>query len=204
MATETADATATATDESTSAASTAAEETTTPPAQETTTDDPGADDRSDHAKEQSRRAYELRQKAKRADDLEKELEGYKRREDEARKAKLTEEQRLKEERDEAVARATKLESDILKQKVAAEFKLPSALVARLIGTDEAALRADAEELAKLLPKPRVGSTTEPVREGQQGPRIYKRSELMNNPELARSPEVMKAYQEGRIVNDLRR
>lgn len=39
----------------------------------------------------------------------------------------------------------------LRTKIAAEFKLPAKLADRLQGDDEAALRADAAELAKLLP-----------------------------------------------------
>ena len=127
-------------------------------------------------------------------------EEYKRREEEARKAKLTAEQALQEERDALAQENTRLKQQGLQSRIAAEFKLPASLAARLIGSDEDSLRADAEELSKLLPKPKAGSPTDPVRE-QNGKRVYKRSELQADPTLARSPEVRQAAREGRISND---
>jgi hypothetical protein len=150
-------------------------------------------------KDQSRAAYEMRQIRKQLEDLRKENEGYKRRDEEARKAKLTQEQRLQEERDAAIAERDTLRMENLRNRVAAEFKLPAAMAARLIGTDEESLRADAEELQKLLPKPRVGSPTDPPRGGGAA-RIYKRSELRADPRLAASPEVKQAALEGRVID----
>ena len=47
-------------------------------------------------------------------------------------------------------RAEAAERSLLRSKVAAEEKLPAALADRLTGDDEAALRADAQALAKLI------------------------------------------------------
>lgn len=174
-------------------------ETTAPPAaetQETETNPPAAAD----PKAQSREGYEARKARQEADALRQELEGYKRREDEARKAKLTDQQRLQEERDQLAQENERMKIERMQNKIALEFKLPPALAARLIGTNEDALRADAEDLAKLLPKPKVGTTTDPVREPGNA-KTYKRSELAASPELARSPEVLQAAREGRITND---
>jgi hypothetical protein len=144
-----------------------------------------------------RAAYDARKLAKELDDLRKENEGYKRRDDDARKAQLTKEQALQEERDTIKAENDRLKADRLKDKVAAEFKLPPVLAARLIGSDEESLRADAEELMKSIPKPVAGSPTNPVRE-QGSARIYTRAELAKDPTLAASPEVRQAAREGRV------
>lgn len=130
-------------------------------------------------------AYEARKAREEAERLRKELDGYKRREDDARKAKLTEEQRIREENEALTAKVTRLETERLQQKVAAEFKLPPALAARLIGSDEDALRADAEELSKLVARPRVGSATDPMRDGAAKPRQITRAEMQKSPKLAR-------------------
>jgi hypothetical protein len=152
---------------------------------------------------ESRENSAMRQMRAEMDRIRRELQGYKRREDDARREKLTEEQKLKEDNETLRQEVERLRVERLQNQVAAEFKLPATLAARLIGSDLEALRADAADLAKLLPRPRVGSVTEPAKDTQTA-RIYKRSELMADPELARSPEVLKAYQEGRIVDDLRR
>ncbi len=153
-------------------------------------------DTSDHAKEQSRRAYEMRQKAKRADELAKELEGYKRREEDARKAKLTEEQRLREERDVAVAKAEKVEMEMRRQKIGAKYKLDQVFIDVLIGSDDAAMEAHAEEMARRLPRSRVGNTTEPGKE-QTGPPTYTREQLRKDPKLAQ--EIFAKYRRGEVV-----
>lgn len=62
------------------------------------------------------------------------------------------------------ARATKAESDLLKQKVAHANKLPLELAGRLIGTTEEELSKDAESLAALL-KP---TSTPPLRTSEGG------------------------------------
>jgi hypothetical protein len=163
-----------------------------PPADPNPNPDPAAD----ADKEKNRSGYEQRQLKKQLDDLRKELDGYKRRDDDTRKAKLTEQERLKEERDNAVAEAEKLRNEAVRNKVAAEFKLPAAMSARLIGSDEEALRADAAELAKLLPKPRVGSPTDPLKDGPNGIPTYTRSQLRANPKLAM--EIADKYRRGEV------
>jgi len=143
-------------------------------------------------------AYEARKANERAKALEKELEGYKRRDEDTRKAKLTEDERLKEELKIAQDKVARLETKALQDKVAAEYKLPPVLGARLIGSDEDSLRADAEELAKLLPPRRGGSPTDPARDTGQKTRIYTRAELQADPKLAASDEVRQANAEGRV------
>lgn len=148
--------------------------------------------------EGKRAAFEMRQLQQRLETLEKENQVYKRRADEERKAKLSEEQRLREERDELAQKVERFRVAALQEKVAAELKLPSAFAPLLVGSDEDALRAHAEELSKFLPKPRVGSPTDPLRDAAKG-RVYKRSELAADPKLAMSPEVLQAAHEGRVV-----
>ena len=150
-------------------------------------------------KQESRTAFEAREAKKQAEALRKELEGYKRRDEDARKATLTETQLLKEQNEELKAKFARMESREMQSRIAAEFNLPAALAARLIGTDEDSLRADAQELATLLPPRRVGSVTEPARDtASSKARIFTRAELAANPALARSPEVLQAAAEGRI------
>jgi hypothetical protein len=96
-------------------------------------------------KERNRAGYERRLLEKQLEALRRENEGYKRRADEERKAKLTEEQRIKEERDQLQAEVDRLRVERMQAQVAAEFRLPTTLAARLIGTDEEAMRADASE-----------------------------------------------------------
>ena len=67
-------------------------------------------------------------------------------------ASMTESERLKKERDELVAKAAKLETDLLRRDVIAESGLPPAFVDRLKGNTKDELLADAQELLKLLPK----------------------------------------------------
>ena len=136
---------------------------------------------------------------KQLDDLRKENDGYKRRQEDERKAKLTEEQRLKEEHAAAIAEVEKLRGERMRDKIAAEFKLPDSLAARLIGTDEESLRADAEELAKLVARPKAGTNNNPAN-GTGNKRVYKASELNDRKfYLANEKDIMAAYQEGRIL-----
>lgn len=124
---------------------------------------------------------------------------YKRRDDEARRAKLTEEQRVTEELTALKAERDQMASENLRRRIASEYKLPDTAVNRLIGTDEAGLRADAEELAKLFARPKAGNPTDPVRDTQiGGKKVYTRAELKADPTLAASPEVLQAAREGRV------
>jgi hypothetical protein len=144
-------------------------------------------------KEQNREGYAQRQLEK----LQRENAELKRRAEEQRKSELTEYQKLREEVDAIKSERESLRVENLRRKVAAEYKLPDAFVNRLMGDDEDSLRADAESLASMLPRPKVGTPTDPVRDVVQG-KIYTREELRLNPTLARSPEVLQAMVEGRI------
>lgn len=56
------------------------------------------------------------------------------------------------------AEVARRDADALRAKVAARHTLPEALAARLVGDDEAALEADAKELAKLVKPPAAADT----------------------------------------------
>lgn len=156
-------------------------------------------DKDTDEKKRNREGYDQRKAAKEAEELRKELDGYKRREEDARKAKLTEEQRLKEDHDSLKAENERLKADSLRNKVAAEYKLPASLAARLIGSDEAAMRADAEELAQLLPKTKIGGATDPAKEAGSK-QTFTRSQLRDRAFFLKNEAAIKeAYREGRIV-----
>ena len=168
-----------------------------PPADPT---DPPADPADPKDPAAARAAYEARQAKKRADELERELAGYKRREEDARKEKMTQAQKLQEERDLLANENAQLKIENLRASVGAELKLPPALTAVLVGSDRESMMAHGEELAKLVSRPRVGNPTDPPR-GDGNKRIYKRSELRADVKLASSPEVALAAREGRITDD---
>lgn len=140
-----------------------------------------------HLKTMERQLQELRQ----------ENEGHRRRAEEERKAKLTEEQRIREERNEYLKRAEDAERQLVEKDVRLEFGIPAAIP--LIGTDEAALRAHAEEIKKLLPKPAVGRTTQPTHEGNGGSPRFKRSQLKDPVFFeANKTAIMQAMRDGSI------
>jgi hypothetical protein len=148
-------------------------------------------------KDQNREGYAQRQLEKQLKELRAENEAYKRRDEEARKAKLSEQQQIAEELAQLKAERDQIHQENLRRKVASEYGLPESLIGRLIGSDENALRADAEELAALLPKKTAGTHTNPTHV-HSTPKIYTRAELAADPILARSPEVLKAAKEGRV------
>jgi len=128
--------------------------------------------------------------------LTKERDAYKAREEQRENANLTETERLKVERDQMKAQLEKTRLGSLKEQIAREQGLPPGFGARLQGSDEHAIRADAEAIKREIPVKR--------NDGREAPaptqRVYKRSELAADPKLAASPEVRKAAAEGRIVN----
>ena len=133
-----------------------------------------------------------------------ELEGYKRRDEEARKAKLTEEQRIREEVEQMRQERDQLRMENMRRKVGSEYKLPESLMARLVGSDEDSLRADAEELASLLPKPKVGSVSNPVTSAGLNDvrKTFKEADIDRMPLKEfqrREAEIMQAYKEGRVT-----
>lgn len=154
-------------------------------------------------KEESRTAFLLRQLQKEVGELRKENEGYKRRADDIRKASLTEEQRLKEDNDALSREVERMKLQALQQKIAAEFRLPASLAVRLIGTDEEAMRADAEELAKYVPRPKSpGGPTNPDKGNAGSKPTFSRTQL-RDPAFYKANEaaIKEAAKEGRITND---
>lgn len=147
--------------------------------------DPKPDDAEAARKQESSLAYQLRKEKERATQLESDNRKYKDREEAERQAKLTAE----EKRDEELA-AVREERDRLKREnlitqIGIDAKLPKSMWPRIQGADEDAMRADAEELAKLVKRPAIGSATDPVREGGTKPRQITRAEMQASPKLAR-------------------
>jgi hypothetical protein len=68
-------------------------------------------------------------------------------------ASLTEAERTKRERDEAVKERDSVRLELMRMRVAAKHNLPEALASRLQGDDEQAMEADAKVLAKLVVPP---------------------------------------------------
>lgn len=154
------------------------------------------------AAEKAREGYEARKSKERIqlDELTAELAGYKRRDEEARKAELTKEALLQEERDRAVEESTRLKRQITQAQIGAELKLPRTLWDRITGSDDAAMRADAEELAKIVARPRAGSVTDPGKETSGGSVTFKRSQIADRAfYLANEKAIQEAYRDGRIT-----
>lgn len=106
---------------------------------------------------------------KRADDAEKREKALLKEKEDREKAEMTEVDRLKSDladRDKTIATLT---TENLRYKVGIDAKLDPALINRLQGTDEASMKADAAELAKLSPTPK-GPKADPSqgRKGGQG------------------------------------
>ena len=85
---------------------------------------------------------------------EKELEQLQSKEQERKQAELTDIERMKARADELEAELKEERQGRLRLQVAAEYNLPEALANRLQGESLEELKADAEQLAKLLPKPK--------------------------------------------------
>lgn len=163
--------------------------------------------------ERAREAYAAREEKRKAEleALRRENEAYKRRDEEsktaaeeARKAKLSDEARVKEERDQLAAEVEGFRMNALRDKIGREFNLREEMIPRLIGTDEAAIRADAEDLVQkgfTKARPKVGTPTNPTND--QGPKgaTYTRKQL-NDPVFFRANEkdIMSAMHEGRITD----
>ncbi len=154
------------------------------------------------AAETARKAYEARKspERKQLEEITAELEKYKRRDEEARLAALSSEQKLEEERDAAVNVAATLKRQIEQARIGAEFKLPRTLWDRIQGSDDAAMRADAEELAKHMARAKVGSATDVVKEGQSQGQTFTRSQIADRAFfVANEKAIMEAYSAGRIT-----
>ena len=138
-------------------------------------------------KPDNRTAAELRMAQKRLKDLENENAGYKRRDEEKRQSDLTKEQKLQEAHDSLAAENAALKMATLRDRIGKEFNLRDELVARLVGSDEASIRADAEDMAAkgfTKARPRVGSSTDPLREGNPGARKITRDQLRRDIPMA--------------------
>jgi seryl-tRNA synthetase len=132
--------------------------------------------------------------------LTRENEEFRRRADEERRSRLTEDQQVREERDSLAQEVQRLQTREMQSRIGAEFRLPAEIAQRLNGATEEEMRTDAEALSRHVARPHAGTPTDPARE-PRAPQTIKRSQLRANPEFARSPEVMRAAREGRIVND---
>lgn len=89
----------------------------------------------------------------------KKLDAIEKAEKDKADAELSEAEKLRRELADATTRLKAAETDNLKRKVATETGLPAELIDRLRGDDEEALKADAKELLKLIPKaPKLGAT----------------------------------------------
>jgi hypothetical protein len=105
----------------------------------------------------AQRAEEKRLKA-----IEKDYERLKAEEQKRLDAQMTESERLQKERDQLAQETAKLKADILRRDVIAETGLPPQLADRLKGETKDELIADAQELLKLMPKPKANqSVTNP-------------------------------------------
>ena len=158
--------------------------------------------RSRDRRHESRAAYEARKARQEADDLRKQLDHYKAQEETARKAKLTEEERKREEFDLLRDKAERLERENHLVKIATKYKIREEHWGRIIGATPEDLDADAERLSKIpgmtTAPARAGSPTDPARDTGQKGRIYTRKELQADPTLAASAEVRQAAAEGRV------
>lgn len=153
-------------------------------------------------KPDNRTAAELRLAQKKLKDLETENAAYKRRDEEKRQSDLTKEQKLQEERDSLAAENAALKMDTLRERIGKEFNLRDEVVSRLIGSDEASLRADAEDLAGkgfTKARPRVGSSTDPLREGNPGARKITRDQLRRDLPMAQEARAKLASGEWVLV-----
>jgi hypothetical protein len=83
----------------------------------------------------------------------KELAEYKAKEEQRKQAEMTEAEKYKNRADQLEAELKAERHGRMRLQVANEYNLPEALANRLQGDDLEALKADAEQLAKLLPKP---------------------------------------------------
>jgi hypothetical protein len=94
------------------------------------------------------RAYE-----KKATKLEKELEAYRQKEEDRKKAEMSEIDRLKLEAQEAKSKLAELTLKEQKREIAHKLNLPEALADRIKGENLEEMEADAKGLFDALPKP---------------------------------------------------
>lgn len=100
----------------------------------------------------------------------KELEDLRVKDEERKKAEMTEAEKYKLEAEEAKAELARERVGRMRLQVAAKYNLPEALANRLQGDTLELMEADAEQLAKLLPKPKKEPALSPndIGDGQKG------------------------------------
>ena len=115
----------------------------------------------------------------------------------------TETQKLQEERDALKAENSRLAIETLRRDVAISKGITPEAASRLVGTTREELEADADVLLGVLKaqKPAFGNATATSTSSPAG-RIYKKSELNDHAfYTAHKPDILAAYQEGRITED---
>ena len=122
----------------------------------------------------------------------KELAELRTREQERKQSELTEAERYKQRTEQLEAELKAERQGRMRLQVAAEFNLPEALANRLQGDTIEALKADAEQLAKLLPKPQkenpklspndIGDGKKGETDAQKRARIYQTGTNMFDPD----------------------
>jgi hypothetical protein len=100
----------------------------------------------------------LRKYEKEAAKLQKEIESFKQKEDERKKAELSEIDRLKLEKQEAEQKLAYFAREKLQREIADKLKLPFGLADRIKGETPEEMEADAKQLFDSLPKPVVTKT----------------------------------------------
>lgn len=135
-------------------------------------------------KQESATAYQLRKEKERAAQLETDLKKYKQREEEDRKAKMTEQEQVNEELTALREETARLRRESLITQIGIDAKLPKSMWPRIQGADEEAMRADAEDLAKMVKRTAVGTATDPVRDARSGKREITRSEMRKDLKVA--------------------
>lgn len=94
----------------------------------------------------------LREFEKEAKSLKRKVGEYEEAEQKRKEAEMSETDKLKAQLEKAALELSTLKTNELKRQAAAKFKLPDALALRLQGNTLEELEADAETLAKTLPK----------------------------------------------------
>lgn len=125
----------------------------------------------------------------------KELEQLRAEREERKKADMTEAERYKQEAEALKAELAREKAGRMRLQVAAEYSLPEALANRLVGETIEDMKADAEQLAKLLPKPKkenpslnptdIGDGKKGETDAQKRARIYNKGADLFDPESIR-------------------
>jgi hypothetical protein len=118
-------------------------------------------------------------------------------------AEMTESQKATKRAEDAEAKASKLETDILRRDVIAETGLPALFADRLKGTTKEEMLADAQELAKTLPQLKIAPhvpPTNPNNANTQETNAAKRERLFGKQGNPFDMETIKAQGGGVVWN----